>query len=62
LKDYIARMFSDADGDPSAKRYVGVTMAMAGICFAIHDDYTAMAGCFGLASACLVMTPFEKTH
>jgi hypothetical protein len=51
---------SDATGEPSSKRWVGICAAVAGAAFGALRNHEAMTGCFSLAAACLAITPFEK--
>jgi uncharacterized membrane protein len=60
MKEYIIRLFADATGEPSSKRWVGTTAAIAGAVFGAIGNYEAMTGCFSLSAACLAITPFEK--
>jgi hypothetical protein len=60
MKGYVIRLFADATGEPSSKRWVGVGAAIAGAIFGAMRNYEAMTGCFSLAAACLAITPFEK--
>lgn len=60
MKDYILRLMSDATGEPSSKRWVGICAAVAGAAFGALRNHEAMTGCFSLAAACLAITPFEK--
>jgi len=63
MKNYLAKLFSDATGDPSMKRYMCVVFAVAGITFAACGYGIEVVACFITAALGENVTSiFEKGH